>query len=357
MPPSPDINKIRNISDAKIELPTVRKYHAQEVQVMKKFSIPEFSPMKRSSTPESHIGKRILSQDISPNRKTSVPFEQNSSKKQFIHDTLKSHTPDSPADKKVISEHIAEIPSFGSVSRLSRSTSSSGDRGRSQSKNQTNRVIGSTAFDRQQFHTDSSSPNDNSPLQSAPPDVDQKKRQFSFTPDDQKTIAEESYKYDGKASGSSSSHSMNSHIESPEISTTQQILQSQMHLYSQEKTNMSPIQRSISPKHNFSSNESLPQDVSGSPPSDSVIDSAKVEITGRRKPPNKFLKRAQSFSQFLKKKPTLPTEKRKKSGDGSRDDYYLPVNHEQLEEAQGEMMLVPVEKLVAIADLTADRSE
>lgn len=66
------------------------------------------------------------------------------------------------------------------------------------------------------------------------------------------------------------------------------------------------------------------------------------EGPARRKPPMKFLKRAQSLSYVFKR--TKP-EKRKKV---IRDDYAaLPTTVEP----QGEMALVPLEKLVAIEDI------
>ena len=353
-PSSPDIAMLKNDSNSKIEPLPLRKFYAHESHLMKKFSIPEFSALKiKHSIPETNLGKRILSQEISA-KKTSSPIEIYPVRKltpEFLS-PKKTRSPGSPAEKKFISEPIAEIPCYSGGGKISRHPPNSGDKSRSQQTKTTSKGSANSSCDRMQTCVEfvASGGSSNQPLLSAPPDVD-KKRQFSFTPDDQMTITEESRKHDGKRSGSSSSHSISSAVESPGHSTNQQ---SQLPSFTHhERPSFSSQTGSISPKPNFSSNESLLHDLTGSPPTDGILDpsTGKSDPT-RRKPPNKFLKRAQSFSQFLKK--THHHEKRKKSGEGSRDDYYLPVSHEQLEEAQGEMMLVPVEKLVLLADLNAD---
>lgn len=337
-----------------------------EIQLLKKFSIPEFSGLKWASTPDSPSYRKGASQELSSTKKAPTTPEPSGTKKLTTPEfptPNKTLTPESPQDKKITPDQIDEIPSFGSGSKLSRSISSSsytGDKGKPPLPKYVTKLNNQSEkghYSAEHHHF--SHVSEHSPLLSAPADVDQKKRQFSFTPDDQKTIIEETRKSSvDKGSGSSSCQSETSVIEIPVQPLTYHMMQSQTQLYTHHDRPshdyLSNLQRSLSPKRTISGIESLPQQdvISGSPPTDGMDDPASAKGDHlRRKPPNKFLKRAQSFSQFLKKKPAFP-ERRKKSGDGSRDDYYLPISVEQLEEPQGEMMLVPVEMLVSMADLT-----
>ncbi|KAF2360317.1 Anoctamin [Trinorchestia longiramus] len=360
----------------------------RDEELLKKFGIPDFSQLKRQHTTDALYSRKVHSQEtptpkklpttpesftvsdrklpffesISSFKKQPMSSDKISVKKASSEYPSSKKTPSTHTEMKIFHDNIPEIPSFGG-SKLRRSNSSIADRSapiaipKSASKHG---MHPETTLAHSPFETSS---------QSAPADVEKKKRQFNFTPEAREPILEESPRMVKEvASGSSSSHSVSSTVGSPSHSGPRHVAhQSQPQLYHQADRHAiehpaAQAQQVMTPKKNFPSVESLPPESSQAQNQDAnlpvtQIDSSSPKIDPlKRKPPNKFLKRAQSFSQFLKKKPTLP-ERRKKSGDASRDDYYLPTSHEQLEEPQGEMMLVPVEKLVSIDDLACDRRE
>ena len=332
---------------------TVIRKIPPEAKLLKKYSIPEFSTLKKFHPSESSISRKISHQDFTSLRKLPRTPESPVLKKMVSDFVAASSVPESPAESNSEVESSDQLPSLTNTPKLplesikfpllkggSRVSTISLERDPGSNEHHSSSVSSSTV------------------PQSASAFIDQSK-QFTFQPhDDQKTILEDR-SFANMPLGTSTSQSMSCNLDSSGYSS-QNLAQLVHQLSNQDKPShesISSLQRSESPKRTHSSNESIPHDVSCSPPTDSSMEQAFNKTEGaRRKPPNKFLKRAQSFSQFLKKKPGLP-ERRKRSGESSRDDYYLPVSHEQLEEPQGEMMLVPVEKLVAVADLDLDRRD
>ena len=241
-----------------------------------------------------------------------------------------SKTPVSISMKKVkISpSEISEIPSFRSIQKAKsvspRNRSTLSESSDEQPGVYLSKKLSHTAF----FGVDS-------PLMSAPPSVD-KSKEFVFPASDKRQFPSE-VKHTKKLpefGNAAKPHNLPSslrihHLGKSEFSITKTL--------------------NLKEKESYSSSESLPQ----CSDENSSNESPSNTTNKQRRPPSKFLKRAQSFSQFLKKKPPPAYEKRKKSGGSvARDEYYLPINHEeQQEQPMGELMLVPLDKLVMMDDL------
>ncbi|KAK3856827.1 hypothetical protein Pcinc_036878, partial [Petrolisthes cinctipes] len=191
------------------------------------------------------------------------------------------------------------------------------------------------------------SPFDSLPTLSAPAAVDKKNRLFRFSPDNEGALGApkprprllERPDFHQFSSRSAECVSEPAHIrhheDSPghisEEGTPEESICSRTPTPNEEQR--PPVQTPLTPL--------TPQSEPPQTPPIPVAPTAVKEGPPRRKPPMKFLKRAQSLS-YVFKRSNKPTEKKKKI---ITDDYAA------LRECQGEMALVPLEKLVAIDDI------
>ncbi|KAK4287830.1 hypothetical protein Pmani_039110, partial [Petrolisthes manimaculis] len=191
------------------------------------------------------------------------------------------------------------------------------------------------------------SPFDSLPTLSAPASVDKKNRLFRFSPDNEGALGApkprprllERPDFHQFSSRSAECVSEPAHIrhheDSPghisEEGTPEESICSRTPTPIEEQR--PPVLTPLTPL--------TPQSEPPQTPPIPVAPTAVKEGPPRRKPPMKFLKRAQSLS-YVFKRSNKPPEKKKKI---ITDDYAA------LRECQGEMALVPLEKLVAIDDI------
>ena len=194
-------------------------------------------------------------------------------------------------------------------------------------------------------------PFDSLPLLSAPPSLDNKNRLFRFSPDNERIagqmkirsrlLEKPDYGYNQLAARSAEC------VSNP-TSVLRYSDDSKGHI--SEEGEATPDNSMSNSRTPTPSSEERKEPTTPLTPSEPTALPAREETKPtapqRKKPPMKFLKRAQSLSYVFKRtgKPEKP-EKRKKI---IRDDYAaLPTTIEP----QGEMALVPLEKLVAIDDI------
>lgn len=207
-------------------------------------------------------------------------------------------------------------------------------------------------------------PAESLPLLSAPPNMEGKKKLFSFSPEVESFKPPITQKSSEEASDSSGSKSEESMIDTL---TLRQEIKEAHNKFTEEEGSLddsenesrrasSPMRIAQATKNRFTSVESLPQGISSdsSPGEQSISGRDIPQKTGRRIHPTKFLKRAQSFSQAFRRI-TEPTKK-KRPGEGGgvppiRDDYRIMTR-----EPQGEMALIPLDKLISIEDVQMQMS-
>ena len=206
-------------------------------------------------------------------------------------------------------------------------------------------------------------PAESLPLLSAPPNIDNKKRLFSFSPDVESYGPEINPKSTNEEITSDSSGSKSDESMIDTTVTLRQGLSNDKLTEEEELPNeatetdnrrtSSPIRIPQMAKHSITSIESLPQGMipSDSSPGDQSLSGPPK--TGRRIHPTKFLKRAQSFSQAFKKI-TDTSSKKKRPGEVPpiRDDFSIMAR-----EPQGEMDLIPLDKLITMEHVQMSRHE